>query len=509
MGAVDYQQKPICFSDEQRAIFDFVSETRKNLVVRARAGTGKTFTAVHLLSLVDASEKVLFCAFNKSIAEELKHKVSMSNPACSVDVKTLHSLGFAFLRCGWRAVKVDPARGRSIAEKVVGNAMPAMLKSEHKDLFASVCASVQRIASLSKCVCPFGKLPEFVDLALELDAHSEAMEENDIPLERLAGLAIESTLASRVNDGTCDFDDMVYLPVVLGMGRPWYSTILIDECQDLNKSQILLAQSAGNAGSRKIVIGDDKQAIYGFRGADSGSLDRLKCELNATELGLSVTYRCAERIVDVARKYVPEYSSAPGAPDGIVDCIGNDSMMEQVRPGDAILSRLNAPLVSTCLSLLVRNIRAKIQGRDIGSALVSLVDKISGKGRSISKFLAKLQEWEAKQKTKIIKAGRNNVEQKVLEISDKAECLRVIASDSDSVKELKDRIESLFSEEVDAKTVLLSSVHKAKGLEWDRVFVLEETFNESRGQEEKNIAYVAKTRARNHLTIVGKASNEG
>jgi ATP-dependent exoDNAse (exonuclease V) beta subunit len=62
---------------------------------------------------------------------------------------------------------------------------------------------------------------------------------------------------------------MIYLPVALDLPMPKYDLLLIDEAQDLSKCQQALAKKAGR---RLVFVGDPKQALYGFCGADSKSL---------------------------------------------------------------------------------------------------------------------------------------------------------------------------------------------------------------------------------------------
>ena len=70
--------------------------------------------------------------------------------------------------------------------------------------------------------------------------------------------------------------------------------VVVDEAQDMTSAQLEIAVGACKRGGRVVIVGDDRQAIYGFRGADSGGLDRLKKLLKAKELGLTTTYRLPE-----------------------------------------------------------------------------------------------------------------------------------------------------------------------------------------------------------------------
>ena len=67
-------------------------------------------------------------------------------------------------------------------------------------------------------------------------------------------------------DGCIDFDDMIWLPVVLDLPQRKFDRVFIDECQDLNRSQIELSLRAVKPDGRILAVGDPHQAIYSFRG---------------------------------------------------------------------------------------------------------------------------------------------------------------------------------------------------------------------------------------------------
>jgi superfamily I DNA/RNA helicase len=86
-------------------------------------------------------------------------------------------------------------------------------------------------------------------------------------------------------------------------------------------------------------------------------------------------------------------------------------------------------------------------------------------------------------------------------VTDKAEALLALCEGATGVPEVQARIETIFSDVQAGKCVVLSSVHRAKGLEWDRVFLLADTFTR-KGDEEDNVRYVAITRAKSELVWV-------
>jgi superfamily I DNA/RNA helicase len=89
-------------------------------------------------------------------------------------------------------------------------------------------------------------------------------------------------------------------------------------------------------------------------------------------------------------------------------------------------------------------------------------------------------------------------------VLDKIECLENLCEDAKTLDDVKDNIKELFIDGDDSKRVILSSTHKAKGLERERVFMLNWTFRKNGPQEEKNLIYVAQTRAKSNLFIVEK-----
>ena len=97
---------------------------------------------------------------------------------------------------------------------------------------------------------------------------------------------------------------------------------------------------------------------------------------------------------------------------------------------------------------------------------------------------------------------------KTAQLQDNVDTINTLAETVASVEELTRKLEMLFNDEAGAASVMCSTVHKAKGLEADRVWVLEDTLK-SGGLEEENIRYVAYTRARKELCLVTlKATSE-
>jgi superfamily I DNA/RNA helicase len=152
-------------------------------------------------------------------------------------------------------------------------------------------------------------------------------------------------------------------------------------------------------------------------------------------------------------------------------------------------------------------IKSKIRGKEIGEGILSLISKTGAKtlrGLSVlldvekNKLLKKLQKRGVK---------HPSLHPKMEVLSQKIEVIQCLMIEVDTVKDLKKLIENIFSDEV--KGILLSTIHKAKGLENDRIFFLCPELIPSRFatqpwqlEQEQNLKYVAITRAKAELIYV-------
>lgn len=474
------------WSDEQNAIFDWFGDGSGNLVVQARAGTGKTTTIKEAFRHAPESS-CLYAVFNKKNQREAQEKIH--DPR--VEVRTLHSLGYRFIKEVWSNAKPDDnvefARVETVAPQTPSEVVTALVKLV--GFCKNGCVGIPRHELVVEII-------EARDIAVpdELEAA--------FPPAKLADLALEVLELSLKQDeqGRVSFNDMVWLPVAAGWVKPRFGLVVVDEAQDMNSPQLLMAQRACLPDGRICIVGDDRQAIYAFRGAVSDGMRMMRERLNAATLGLTTTYRCPKSVVALAQTIVPDYNAADSAPEGEVLEMDLTAAVEGLKVGDAVLSRMNAPLMGIAMSLIRRNIPARIEGRDIGKQLVGIVEKL--KAKSVPDFLKKLATWQDRQTARAMAGSGKFKESKVATINDQAITLATVAEASDSVEDIKARLTNLFQDsDYNARpAVVCSSVHKAKGLEWGKVCLVASTFkNANASQEEANILYVAITRAKSTL----------
>lgn len=298
----------------------------------------------------------------------------------------------------------------------------------------------------------------------------------------------------------------VYDITVEGCHNFYANGILVHNCQDLSSCQGELVLRLVNGTGRIIGVGDRRQSIYGFMGADVNSIQRLIESLTATVLPLSITYRCPKSHVTLAKEIVPQIEAAPNAIDGVVRDVTYFRMMGEVQDGDLILCRVNAPLVKTCYSLIRRGVKAIIRGRDVGAQLQNMIDRL--KPNDIYDLLEKIREYKWEQSEKLRRAGK---EAQIESLVDRCDTLEALCDGIRDLSELRHRISSVF-DDVTKTGVILSSVHRAKGDEAMRVYILKPELMPhpmaTQGwqlEQEYNIMYVARTRSKNELIFVSGA----
>ena len=121
----------------------------------------------------------------------------------------------------------------------------------------------------------------------------------------------------RPSDGRVARFDSVFPVAMLDDMRPEvFDWIFVDETQDMDTAQLTVVQKSVAPGGRVAVVGDGKQAIYGFRGADVKAMSRMESALSATRLPLSVSYRVPQCSARLVQRVVPWFEVPPGTPEG-------------------------------------------------------------------------------------------------------------------------------------------------------------------------------------------------
>jgi superfamily I DNA/RNA helicase len=480
-------------SQYQQAIYDFAAKGTGNLIVQAVAGSGKTTTILNAMNFIKGT--CLFVAFNRSIADELGRRV----PA-HVQASTLHSFGLKAIRQNQGFVKVDAKKLDYLCQQYPGTAFRDGMTNKEKAEIFRLRGEVKSLISISKAT--------LIDWNNNEQVFAAATYYN-IPCNPENLGAFRAIMQKSIDTRKfIDFDDMIYFPVLFNMRMPTFDNLFVDECQDLNRVQIeLILKMIKQPNGRIFCVGDSKQSIYGFRGADVEAMPRLKEVLNADELPLSVCYRCPTSHVDLAKDLVPQIESAPGAVDGSVQSINDAdfvSVISKENNDPLVLCRTNAPLISYCIQLIKAGKKAHVRGEDIARYIRGLI--IGFQVTTHAALEDKLGQWENAQLELLCK--RQASEAAKQNICDYADVIREFAKVCSSPFDIVDMIDKVFSD--DSAGIVFSTVHKAKGLEADTVYILRPDqlplirANQQpwEVEQELNLKYVALTRSKDRLVIV-------
>lgn len=478
-------------SEEQNEIIRWFESGKGNLVVTARAGSAKTFTSIAGLNAAKVPS-ALYAIFNKKNQIEAEGKIKNS----SVAVRTLHSLGYGYILSNWKGVRGDSWTERNRVKAIAPDA-PAMVLFQTSKL-VSLVKNLFVMPTL-KDITETAKLRD-IDCGQKHTSEGWTIDKMAEIVEKVIQVSLEYPKDKKIS-----FDDMVFLPVAKGWVKKQYDLVTIDECQDMNLLQLTMAIASCNDGGRVCLVGDDMQSMYNFRGACSNGMEKFKQELCAKELTLTTSYRCPRKIIALAQALVPDIKSAPGAIEGQVEQINLDKALGEAKVGNAFLSRTNAPLMKNCLALIRKGVAAYVEGRDVATTLLNIVNQLQA--NTIGGFVDNIQRWQDAQAAKATGIFAN---QKLDLIADQAETLKVIAESCIEFADIEKKINSLFQDSafVRVPSVVFSTVHRGKGLEWPKVFILSGTFKSRRkttpeeAKEERNIYYVALTRAKECLCLV-------
>lgn len=191
------------------------------------------------------------------------------------------------------------------------------------------------------------------------------------------------------------------------------------------------------------------------------------------------------------------------------------------KPSDAILCRVMRPLVALAFRLIRVKVACRVIGRDIGAGMTGLVKKLGrtwmGPGATQEgfreAFQVKLDGYRAREAGRLTKRREPAL---LASMHDKLDTLQVFVDElgeGDGIEELIGSITAMFADVENGNghgAVTLSTIHKAKGMEFDRVFILDaREYMPSpwaragwESAQERNIQYVAATRARRELRYV-------
>lgn len=519
-------------SKYQEGIFGWTLDCDGHGVVNAVAGSGKTTTLIKNVPNCYKRDpgRIIVVTFTTLAADSFREKLPPEFRKI-VEIYTFNAFGWQICRDNVRGVKLDKYKDGNIFSR-----------------FVDVDADSGRFYRLRKPVLKMVSLLK-ANLALPKDweeiAKTYGVEMGEIkPMDKFEEVLVKVFWESVNNLRTMSFDDQIFQPIYRKWNVPAARWALIDELQDSTPADLEMTRQLARNG-RILGVGDPDQSIYLFRGAHPDAMATITRDLGAVELPLSTCYRCPDAVIESAQKQVPRIEAPVPNPRGrgVLEWITPEEFREMVKPGDVVLCRTTAPLIKRCLADIRDGRRSFVKGRDVGQGLVELIEKIHGNpdllktqytikydykddlanqwSSDMAAYLVQLNEYYDRQSARLERLG---YETELINLDASVEAIKALAEGADYVVEMIHRIleifdqpgkESKHSDEWFKNAIQYMTGHKAKGLEFNRVFIVRldlcphpKCKSPKAKAQDKNLLYVMKTRAMKELYFVRKAKDE-
>ena len=494
-------------SEYQDKIFQTISSGVGNLIINAAAGSAKTTTIVNAIRFIPDAKKILFIAFNKDIVNKIRHTVTHDGAT----VLTFHSLGYCML--------VENGVIENKGKDIVIEYKYKNYVKENLQHLTDRYSEIGRNKSLY--INNIVKLIEYSRYYLAMSIKEiERVAEiyGIIPILDEVEVCRKALLWGKENLDFIDYTDMLWLPNVLNLTtkRYLFNWIFIDEAQDTSIVEEKLVDKCFKRGTRFAAVMDEHQQINIWCGSTMDAIDNFLKYPHTKQYTLPISYRCPKKIVELAKQFSDNIVAKDDAIEGE---IRYDVSPNEPIAGDMVLCRNTAPLIEQFLKYLRINKKAYIRGfKDIRKEYLELIAGTKSKliDRNCVTYdglFPNLYVYLFKQIDTIMSTQRLDEEDAlchstILGIYDNIEALKVLSEGLISTQELVDKINIIFNGEVE-DAVELSTIHKAKGLEADNVYILQPSLMPSKlaskeweKKTERNLIYVAYTRAKKTLNFM-------
>ena len=504
MYKIKFKGKEYDASPYQESIFTEIKNGTSNLIINASAGASKTSTIVNSLQFIPDKKKVLYIAFNKDIVETINSLVDRDN--CKI--ATFHSLGRSILIENSVISEHTPIDEFKYSN-YVRDYISTLGKKMPKKQYNSYLKNVKDLVNYSRYYLSLSEKEIGKTAAL----YGIALIDDEIKVCR------DVLLWGKENTDTIDYTDMIWYTTVKNLTTRQfrYDWIFVDEIQDMSVMQQSIISKCMKRGCRFVGVGDEEQAINVWCGSSLQSIEMLKQKSNTKELQLPISYRCPKTIVNLASKYSNRIKAFDSAIEG---SINYDVSKYAPIGGDMVLCRCTAPLIDLHIEYLQRNKPSYIRGANkikerfiqlCSSSNAKLIDRncITSNG-----FFSELYSNLFKLIECVIHNFNLTEEEaikhsSVMQLYDDINGLMALSEGLLTLDELVNKINDVLTCNEEQDAIQLSTIHKAKGLEADNVYILMPSLLPSKLatkdweiKTEKNLAYVAVTRAKRTLNYI-------
>lgn len=303
---------PFQITPQHADIFEAIRFAKENIIIEAVAGAGKTSTICEGLRCIPASDSLVppavsFLTFSRPSADALASRLPRHVQATTFNALGHRALGRLFPDSRRRKDWLDSRK----CAKILWD----LGERENPDF-----QNVLRLVGLMKSVPPESTPPNLRVLSF-VAQHGFILEDERAAQQMCCEVLRKS---NSLVEKSIDFNDQLYLPVLLDAEFDEQDFVFVDECQDTNEIQLEILERIANCNSFSNIqqiskdwkpspsptffcfVGDPWQAIYGFRGANTDSMERIAKRFSCRPFPLSVSYRCPKAIVREAQKYMKD-----------------------------------------------------------------------------------------------------------------------------------------------------------------------------------------------------------
>ena len=494
----------LTFSDEQNAIFDFAKNGLPNLIVQAVAGAGKTTTLVECANRIGSDKKIMLLAHNRSTRDTLRERIGENE---NIKVYTLHGLAW---RLFIEHFDFTPIIDNDKYRKYINSNIDVLGSEQYKSLSGP------------------NKMMYKANVFDLINKARHNLKQSEKEISKLAkkkyGLRLitdEAHFVSNIlkwgqdNIDTVDYQDLLWFPSEFGYFTKRYLSdiIMLDEAQDASLAQQDVVSRCFKRNTRLLAFGDKDQTINSWCGSDTEAFEHLKdssvFRRDAKEYPLTTNYRCGKKIIEYAKQYTDNNIKArEDAHDGIVR---HEASLMEVKNGDMILCRNSAPLMEVYRQGVSDGQKMYFRGEELGNNLKISAD--CANGNSIQEIINNMKKrliatWDFLTKEYELDPRETMTDSRIITLLDTIKTMENLPKTVETRKDLEKFVNDVFSDE-GKDGIQLSTIHRAKGLEADNVFIICPSLIPSRlaeldweREEEKHLQYVMCTRPKNTLNFV-------
>lgn len=508
-------------TEQQCHIFDFIEHGQGNILINACAGSSKTTTILNALRYIRNDKNVLFVAFNKSIVDTINQKFITEGHKLSAKITTFHALGYGLVLKHLSLENKDINEYKYI-NYINNNLLNKdyfynnVINKKHRKLYID---NIIKLIDLSRQNLKY-TVKEISILAKKI---------NLLIIGNECELVHEALKWGKENYSEIDYTDMVWLPNILNLSvLGGYDWIFVDEVQDMSIAEYELINKFIKKGTRICFVGDEHQAINQFAGSTTEIIKKFNKDSKTKTFGLTISFRCPKNHVLFVKNnnYCKTIEYADNA---IFGEINNKVPEFAPKNDDMVLCRTTAPLIKLHLKYLERNKKSHINGwSSIKKEFDDIIDRFEYTNENLDINRIDKNSFFSNIDKEYVKCVKNKMEineisldsaimsDECMRVFDNILALQVLSKNLSTKHELKEKIDAIFNDvamnESNDESIVLSTIHKAKGMERDNVFILNKSDldrflhnaidSETDYEMENNVHYVAYTRAKKTLNFI-------